>query len=189
VLHCRRKTLSWQFTRWLVEHPKAQFPIQSLNDLPSELAKFNQQNVADVLLSTGCIPVIIEGVENIQGLAKGVYHDGGITDYSFDLPILPEDGFVLFPHFNTQPVAGWFDKGLKWRKPAKAHYDKTILLTPSDAFVNSLPFNKIPDRKDFQKMDDQTRIGYWRETLKRSQELAEELKNIDWAAEAKPLPW
>lgn len=191
-----RKTLSWQFTRWLVQHPQAQLPIKELHDLPTQLAELKRYNVADVLLSTGCIPVVIEGVKNIQGLASnrhgkfaGVYHDGGITDYSFDLPILPDDGLVLFPHFNTQPVAGWFDKSLKWRKPSKNNYDKTILLTPSDEFVASLPFGKIPDRSDFQKMPDDVRINYWREVCSRSAELADELEGLDWANDVQPLPW
>jgi hypothetical protein len=41
--------------------------------------------------------------------------------------------------------------------------------------VASLPFGKIPDRTDFNKLPDPVRIAYWQEVTERSFELAEDL--------------
>ena len=187
-----RKTLAWQFTRVMMHDPRSHLFKRRLSDLPTRYADLYHGNLEDALLATGSIPIIIDGVRNLAG--EGIYQDGGITDYAFDLPILPEDGFVLFPHFAKIPVPGWFDKGWinqyqPWRKPSKENYARTIMLVPSDEFVESLPYSKIPDRHDFLNMADQDRISYWREVIKRTEELAEDLATMDWQARIEALPW
>jgi hypothetical protein len=187
-----RKTLAWQFTRIMMNDPRSHLFKQSFGDLPTRYATLNENNLEDSLLATGSIPIIIDGVRDIAG--EGIYQDGGITDYAFDLPLHPEDGFVLFPHFAQIPVPGWFDKGWinqykPWRKPSKENYSKTIMLVPSDEFVASLPHSKIPDRHDFLKLSDSQRISYWREVVSRTEELGEDLANIDWQSRVEELPW
>jgi hypothetical protein len=187
-----RKTLGKQFSRVLMHHPDGGIPLGELDDLPSRLAPLSVQNLEDAILSTGSIPLIIEGVHDVAG--KGVYQDGGITDYGFDLPILPEDGFVLYPHFAKYPVPGWFDKGWisqakPWRTASSKNYSKTIMLVPSDDFIAALPYGKIPDRHDFLKLSDQARIQYWRKTIELTQLLAEDLAHMDWQGRVEPLPW
>jgi len=185
-----RKSLGLHFTRIVMHHAEQKPPLLSTHDLPSRYQAMNEENVADSILSTGCIPILTKGVENIAG--QGIYQDGGITDYGFDLPFKPAKGFVLYPHFAQIPAPGWFDKSLKWRKPSHENYSHTILLVPKKEFVESLPFAKIPDRNDFVKLGDEERKAYWREVVQRtevfSQQLAE-LKPQDWAEYAQPLPW
>jgi len=53
----------------------------------------------------------------------------------------------------------------------KAYLHNVILLCPSNDWVKSLPYGKIPDRKDF-KLNDHERIRYWQKILSRSHELA-----------------
>ena len=48
-----------------------------------------------------------------------------------------------------------------------------MILAPSREFVESLPYNKIPDRKDFQTMSADQRITYWKTVIKESERLAE----------------
>ena len=182
-----RKSLNGQFTRVLVHHPKAKPPLQSAKDLRSREHCLEVDRVADSILSTGCIPVLINGVQDVAG--KGVYQDGGITDYGFDLPFLPEKGFVLYPHFSKRPAPGWLDKSLTWRTPNKENYRRTIMLVPTDDFVASLPYGKIPDRKDFSKLGDAERMQYWQEVVKRSAVFNEQLQGLDWAQHVEPLPW
>jgi hypothetical protein len=149
-----------------------------------------KDRVADTILSTGCIPVLTKGVEDIAG--KGLYQDGGITDYGFDLPFKPKQGFVLYPHFSHTPVPGWFDKSLKWRKPKRENYSHTILLVPKQHFVESLPYGKIPDRNDFVKLSDAERKTYWHEVVTRSQVFTHQLAQLqpaDWADHVEPLLW
>jgi hypothetical protein len=187
-----RKTLAWQFTRIMMQAQDSALLKSGLQDLPTRYARLSDENLENSLLATGSIPVIIDGVKDLAG--PGVYQDGGITDYAFDLPLLPEDGFVLFPHFAKIPVPGWFDKGWinqykPWRKPSKENYSKTIMLVPSDEFVQSLPYQKIPDRHDFLNLSDEERISTWREVIKRSQALRDDLMTMDWQARVEPLPW
>lgn len=187
-----RKTLSWQFTRILLHNRRSDLFSTRLNDLPTRYVDLFAGNLEDALLATGSIPVIIEGVKDLAG--EGEYQDGGITDYAFDLPILPKDGFVLFPHFTDIPVPGWFDKGWvnqyrPWRTPKRENYTRTIMLVPSKEFIASLPYGKIPDRHDFINLNDQQRIKYWREVLVLTKRLGEDLATMDWANRVAPLPW
>ncbi len=185
-----RKSLGLHFTRIVMHHPTNKPPLDTVKDFPSRYQPLVQNQLADSLLSTGCIPILTKGVENIAG--KGLYQDGGITDYGFDLPFKPKEGFVLYPHFSKLPAPGWFDKSLKWRKPSHDNYARTILLVPKQKFIESLPFGKIPDRNDFVKLKDSERKEYWREVVQRTQTFStqlEALKPQDWAKYAKPLPW
>lgn len=185
-----RKSLGFHFTRIVLHHPKQKPPLMSSKDLPSRYQAIAEDRVADSLLSTGCIPVLTKGVEDIAG--KGLYQDGGITDYGFDLPFKPEQGFVLYPHFSHIPAPSWFDKSLKWRKPKLDNYTRIILLVPKQKFIASLPYGKIPDRNDFVKLSDKERKEYWQEVVQRSQVFAQQLTRLqpnDWAEYAEPLPW
>lgn len=185
-----RRSLGFNFTRILMHHPEKKPPLTHVSDLPSRYQELQQPQLADSILSTGCIPVLTKGIENIAG--KGLYQDGGITDYGFDLPFKPESGFVLYPHFSHVPAPGWFDKSLKWRTPSKENYARTILLVPKKAFVASLPYGKIPDRNDFVKLSDDERKDYWQAVVDRSQVFSSQLaalKPQDWALYAEPLPW
>jgi len=187
-----RSTLAWQFTRVVMHHPEGPFPSNPLTDLPTRFVPLTLKNTEDAILSTGAIPIIIQGVEDVAG--KGIYQDGGITDYGFDLPLFPTDGFVLYPHFSKHPAPGWFDKS--WfnknkisRKPSHENYSKTIMLVPSDEFISRLPHGKIPDRHDFLNFSDAQRIKYWRETISLSKELYEDLSTLNWSERVQALTW
>jgi len=182
-----RKTLSWQFTRVVMHHPSDRRVSGRLNEISTRYAPLSVENMEDAILSTGSIPLIIQGVEGVAG--EGVFQDGGITDYGFDLPLLPESGFVLYPHFSKVPAPGWFDKSLKWRKPSHENYAKTIMLVPSDEFIASLPYQKIPDRHDFLNLSDTDRINYWRKTVELTKHLADDLSTMNWKTRVQALPW
>ena len=96
----------------------------------------------------------------------------------FFVPKLVDDGIVLLPHFSKTIIPGWLDKFAKTRKPKAEYLENVLLLAPSESFIQSLPFAKIPDRSDFKRFvgDDEGRINYWREVTKRSEELAEEFQ-------------
>jgi hypothetical protein len=120
-----------------------------------------------------------------------VYRDGGIIDYHFDLNI-QTPGLILYPHFNPQPKAGWFDKRSN-RQPRSENYDRTVLICPSAEFVKSLPYGKIPDRTDFTELDAPTRIKYWKtvfsETEKTTDTLADWLNTGEIVQHIKPMPF
>ncbi|WP_434927258.1 alpha/beta hydrolase [Shewanella sp. HL-SH4] len=172
-----RKSIAWHFERILLSHKDAASPFGRLKDLPTKQMALTENNIRQALLATGSIPLLLDPVRDIDGLPKGKYYDGGITDYHFDLPLPKESGLTLYPHFYPHMSPGWFDKSLIWRK-ARSNYHNALILAPSAEFIASLPYGKIPDREDFKHLDTQSRIDYWQTSIKQSQKLADELATI-----------
>ena len=144
--------------------------------LPSDYQTLTKANLIQALTASGSIPAIMEGVKDIVGAPKGMYRDGGVVDYHFDMQFKHHqnnDKLILYPHFYAKPSPGWFDKSIKSRTPHINSYDNVVMLVPSRQFVNSLPYRKIPDRTDFETMDASTRIAYWTEVLKQTDKLGD----------------
>lgn len=174
-----RRGLKLFFERALFHVPDRKPPFSSMNEFPLNVYGLTPANFKDALLSSGSIPFAMEGVSDIDG-APGVFRDGGILDYHPDLPFLPEDdGLVLYPHFFETITPGWFDKKLN-RKPIPDHMANVILVAPSPSFVRTLPFSKIPDRKDFTlfRGKDRERMAYWKIVVEKSRILGDELAEV-----------
>ena len=171
-----RKLLGFFFER-TVFHRDNRSPIDYLTDLPTASVRLDEQNLYDAVLASGSIPMVLDAVENISGANGGRYFDGGVTDYHFALPF-ESKGLVLFPHFYPHSVPGWFDKALPWRKQRQPAGSNVLMICPSDEWVASLPFGKIPDRHDFATMDDHQRTQYWDTVVNRSHELSEERNQL-----------
>lgn len=150
----------------------------------THFAPLSADNLLDTLLASGTLPLVMAPVVDIAGAPPGLYWDGGMIDYHLALPYTrvadrPENGLVLYPHFNDHIVPGWFDKPLRWRRSG-AHrqwLDNMILLSPSPAFVASLPRGKLPDRKDFSfhGLNHDGRIAHWRKAIAEGQRLRDAL--------------
>lgn len=179
------------YERYIFGSPSSDIEFTDPSGMESNYVKLNEDNLQPSLMASGSIPVVLEGVTDIPGAPQGMYRDGGIIDYHFDLQLGPRDGLVLYPHFFSRPIPGWFDKGLKRRAPHKASYDKVLMLVPSDEFVSNLPYGKIPDRRDFETMDPSLRIKYWKTVLQESNRLADAflalIKDADIAERIKPI--
>ena len=85
---------------------------------------------------------------------------------------------MLYSHFYSKPIPGWFDKSLKKRLPHANSYNDVVMLVPSDEFISSLPYGKIPDRKDFEVMSSAQRIEYWQTVIAQSDILGEAFKDM-----------
>ncbi len=168
-----RKRLAMLYERYVFSAPGSQLTIDDPYGLKTNTVELGHNNLKDALLASGAIPVVLDGVEHIVGAPDGVYRDGGIIDYHFDLQFGPEPGLVMYPHFYDSPIPGWFDKMLPNRHVHMSSYHNVVMLVPSPAFVNSLPYQKIPDRKDFETMDAQQRITYWQTVLSETDRLGE----------------
>lgn len=166
-----RRLLKHFFQRLHFHLPGETAPFAHTADLPTEHIALTSANLKAAVIASGSIPMVLEPITDISGAGPGFYFDGGITDYHFNQPF-STDGLVLYPHFYPELIPGWFDKSLRWRRANKAYLDNVILLCPSTEWVKSLPYGKIPDRKDF-KLNDHERIRYWQKVLSRSHELAE----------------
>ena len=146
----------------------------------TEYAVLTETNFRDVLIATGTIPLVLEGVVGIDGASDGTYWDGGLIDYHLHLPYAHTDGLVLYPHFTHKIVPGWLDKMLPWRKAAGDSLDNVILVCPSNEYLAQLPFKKLPDRNDFKRFanDYEGRLKYWRFAMDESARLRDELAGL-----------
>lgn len=167
-----RKWLGWFYVRSLFSDPRDEPPFAGMSGLPLERAALTADNLDKAILATGSIPLVLEGVREIEGAAPGTYRDGGIIDYHFDEELSGGRGLVFYPHFYGHIVPGWFDKGLKNRR-GQASLDRTVLIHPSPEFVAGLPNSKIPDRKDFETMSNDDRIRCWQRVVAECERLAE----------------
>ena len=54
------------------------------------------------------------------------------------------------------------------------------MIAPSQAFLDRLPYGKVPDRDDFKKFlgDDKARQKYWNKAVKESARMADELQEL-----------
>ncbi len=174
-----RKFLGWFYVRSLFSDPRDEPPFAGISDLPLERTALTQRNLGAAILATGSIPLVLEGVRDIDGAARGTYRDGGIIDYHFDVELSAGRGLVFYPHFYGHIVPGWFDKALT-RRRGQASLERTVLVHPSPQFVASLPHAKIPDRKDFETMSNDERIRCWRRVVAECERLADTF--AQWSA-------
>jgi len=159
-----RKLQQLCFERVFFHHPQYDTGLLKANDFPTTSIPLNRKNFSRAILASGSIPMVMEGVDHIAGAPRGTYRDGGLLDYhpAFSLP--PEQpGFILYPHFYTDLTPGWFDKKFTGRRHKGSAVDRMILLAPSPEFVSTLPFGRIPDRRDFARFmgQDNERIRAW----------------------------
>ncbi len=171
-----RNWLAYFFERALFCSPSALPPFSTMDQFPIHLFNLTPANFKQALISSGSIPIVMEGVPNIDGI-KGCFRDGGILDYHLDIPFLPDDdGLVLYPHFYEKITPGWFDKSLN-RQPSPRNMENVVLVAPSKKFVANLPMGKIPDRNDFYTFrgSDKERQNVWGNVVKKNRILGDEL--------------
>jgi hypothetical protein len=142
----------------------------------SHRVALNSDNLRAAVTASGSIPVVMKGVSDIPGAPLGMHRDGGLLDYH-PVPgnLWQGDGLVLYPHFYSEVTSGWFVKYFCWRKTPTALLDKVVLISPSESFLASTELGRIPDRRDFLRMqgEDASRQRLWRDSAKRSLELGE----------------
>ncbi|MDN3652186.1 patatin-like phospholipase family protein [Thalassotalea ponticola] len=191
-----RRRLSRFYQRVIFSQQMQQPPFDYRDGIDSEQVALTPTNAFHALLATGAIPLLINGVRNIDGAKPGMYRDGGLIDYHFDQPFLAQpvdisavddsqsssrqtlDGLVMYPHFAHQFKPGWFDKYVKHRYSNVKHFDNVLVLSPSDDFINSLPYKKIPDRTDFKHLAAQQRSQYFLQVVQQSEKLADEFDQL-----------
>lgn len=185
-----RAGLGGFFERVLFHSPASAPPRFAKDGIATRQVPLNADNARDAVYASGSIPMIMSGVVNPDCAPPGIYRDGGIVDYHIDQPLC-EDGLVLMPHFSNRVIPGWFDKFLPWRRAR--HTDNLLLLSPSPAFLASIPNKKVPDRNDFYRYagNDAARTRDWWQAVAAGERLADAfalwLESDDPAAEVQPL--
>ena len=166
-----RPLLNNQYERYIFQSSNSDLQLNDPDNISTTRLSFSTKNIRNALLASGSIPMVMEGISEIENSPKGMYRDGGIVDYHFDFEI-KNSGLTLYPHFSSTLKAGWFDKNLS-RKVRMEHYDNIVLICPSEKFIEALPHHKIPDRNDFVTMNREQRMAYWQQVMKESEKLSE----------------
>lgn len=151
-----------------------------VDELPTIQQRLTSDNLLPALQASGTIPFMMEQQYTIPLATPGAYWDGGMTDYHIALPYNIK-GLVLHPHFYSFVYPGWFDKKIPWNRHAsKATMSKVILLSPSEAFVDSLPLQRLAEMKDAQYFgkEQDKRVHYWNTIADRSLALGEEFLDL-----------
>lgn len=169
-----RRGLRWFFERALFFDERTPPPFMAVDDFPIQRIRLTPANLADSILASGSIPMVLNGVRDIDGGRSGLYRDGGLIDYHHDLQHSEAERLTFYPHFYDHLVPGWFDKSLMWRTPKAANISRIVLVSPSAEFVAGLPNGKIPDRQDFVSMTPAERVANWRACINACKELADE---------------
>lgn len=165
------------FERVLFHHPQYDTGILEEDDFPTIPIPIDRKNFSKAILASGSIPMVMQGVTYIAGAPEGTYRDGGLLDYHPAFSLSPEQtGFILYPHFYTELTPGWFDKKFPKRRVKGRAVDRMILLAPSLEFVATLPFGRIPDRRDFVRLmgRNNERISAWNKAAEMCRVLGDE---------------
>ena len=186
-----RRLLGLFFERALFHDQRERPPFYDARGFPLQRIALQESNLAEAVIASGSIPMVLRGIRNIPGASPGVYRDGGIIDYHLDLPVSRPGTITLFPHFFGKIVPGWFDKSLAWRRPLPEHTERTVLICPSQEFIESLPNSKVPDRNDFKILTEAERIRCWSKVINECRALADDLAQVldteSLAARLQPL--
>lgn len=172
-----RSSLRIFFERALFYDDRDIPPFFHLPGFPVHRIPLTPENLPKALLASGSIPLVMSGVKDIPNSPSGVYRDGGVIDYHMDIPFSNvSDTLTLFPHYMDRIIPGWLDKQLYWRKPRAHHMENVVLMAPSPAFIDKLPYRKIPDRNDFYRFAnrDSERFAYWHKVADASRILADD---------------
>ncbi|HCY87883.1 MAG TPA: hypothetical protein DHV36_22295 [Desulfobacteraceae bacterium] len=148
-------------------------PLEMM-DFSTRRVDLSPENLEQALLASGSIPVVMKGVDRIAGAPEGTYRDGGILDYHPAFSLKPDEpGLILYPHFYPDVTPGWFDKALSGRRADGTLMDRTLLVAPSPAYIEGLPYGRIPDRKDFKRFQgrDDLRFDAWTKAAEQSRDL------------------
>lgn len=175
-----RRTLALQMRRVIFHSAGDDSPFRALRDFPTTHRALTRDNLRTALLASAAIPLVLEGVRIPgEGGARDALHwDGGVVDYHLDIDFGRGEGIVLYPHFYSHIVPGWFDKSLRWRRASGANFSRALLVAPSDDFVARLPGAKIPDRRDFHRFPHAERKRRWQAALEAGETLGGHLREL-----------
>jgi len=171
-----RELFRKQCSPTLFYDPRAVPPFSRNGEFSGGAWPLTPGNLRQALLASGSIPYVMEGVRDIPGASKGLYRDGGLFHYhpAFDF-LQGEEGLVLYPHFYSEVTLGWFDRNRPDRIAGGSLLSDVVLLAPSPSFVASLPFGRIPDRRDFDRLAgrDAERVAFWEKSVAMGRVLGE----------------
>ena len=157
--------------------PRSSKALRPIDNYPTHNVTLDKKNLGPALSASGAIPVMMHGIEIETEDGIHLYRDGGMLDYHpIPSQLWPSnEGIVLYPHFYDYLKWRWFDKFYPWRKVSASKLDNVVIFAPSDDYVKSLPYGRIPSRNDFKRFikNEPKRLEVWQTAVQRSEELGE----------------
>ncbi|MGC6522455.1 MAG: hypothetical protein ACON33_06785 [Candidatus Micropelagos thuwalensis] len=163
--------------RVVFSDPRSSKALRPIDNYPTHNVTLDKKNLGPALNASGAIPVMMHGIEIETEDGIHLYRDGGMLDYHpIPSQLWPSnEGIVLYPHFYDYLKWRWFDKFYPWRKVSASKLDNVVIFAPSDDYVKSLPYGRIPSRNDFKRFikNEPKRLEVWQTAIQRSEELGE----------------
>lgn len=181
-----RSRLGWITTRELFSDIRNPLPAR-LQDIATRRWPLRNDNLRQVLLASGAIPLVLPGVRDVPGGPPGCLRDGGLVDYHFDQFQLDTGGLILYPHFHHRLQPSWLEHRHPRARVNPDVVDRMVVIHPDPRWIASLPTGTLPDRQDAFRYTEPERIRHWREVLGRSKELAQALESVIAAGDIQPL--
>ncbi|OIP90731.1 MAG: hypothetical protein AUK24_03965 [Syntrophaceae bacterium CG2_30_49_12] len=182
VMNALNRSFLYSFAERIVFYNGPKPPSFCLHDdFRGQYIPLSETNFKHVVLASGAIPLVVAGVRDIYGAPRGVYRDGGLTDYHLGHNYTAKDDEItLFFHHQERIIPGWLDKRLTYRQPAADILENVLMVYPSREFILKLPGGKIPDRDDFKIFldDPAQRKRNWRQVVEQSAPLGEQFLDL-----------
>jgi len=167
-----RKNLGRYIER--VMFTNAPHPIFKPDGLKSTNLSISKENLINALCASGSIPFYMNPI-----VMDGYEHwDGGAADYHMALDYDIEDGLVFFPHYRDHINPGWFDKYWPYRTASPELLKNTVMLYPTEEFIQLLPEKKLTSTDDFFNHEDEERIAIWKKVSELGKLLVEDFQRI-----------
>lgn len=170
------RSLALFFERVLFEAAPAAQRHALLQALDVQRAALGLDNLRQVALASGSVPLYMAPVVDPAGAPRGRYLDGGLSDYHLNVPLSTggQGVSLLFLH-QARLHPSWFDQYAPWRRPGAEALEDLLLVHPSPEFVARLPGGRVPNRDDFQRYlhAPEERRAHWLEAAALSHELGE----------------
>jgi hypothetical protein len=159
------------FRRVLVHSRPDAFPAT----FDGDVVPLTPDNLLDAALASGTVPVYMAPVRGVAGPPRHRFVDGGLTDYHLRQDYVGDSGgLTLFPHFQRDISALWFDRVRSAHRPETI--GPVLQIWPTEEFLARLPDGRLPHRDDFFRYADapDERIRRWREAADLGNALAEQ---------------
>ncbi len=170
-----------QFFQRVVFHNSPLLPYFCLNhDFRGQAIPLNEANFKPALLASAATPLLCTGVRDIYGAPRGMYRDGGLTDYHLNQRYSGSGSVTLLFNHQRSLVPTVMDKSIPSRQPSRDYLGNILLVYPSNDFIRLLPYEHLPDRDDFKKYADNPmkRIRSWKRAVTVSEHLGDEFLEL-----------
>lgn len=116
-----------------------------------EFAQLTSDNIYAVLRATTCIPFVSERISSIPGTPSGLFYDGAVSHYHYNLLVKDSKYQVLYlgDAYGKGVKQTFFDAFLPWRSAPRQLFDNVSIVSPTALFVRSTPEKRLPNVSDW----------------------------------------